>query len=237
MYESGELDYRNIRGGTGPLVYPAGFLYVYSFLKSATNNGQNVFQAQVYFSFIYIWNLAIVLIMYSILTRRMTMYCTTHSQQVNLVWSWRIAMACCCFSKRIHSIFVLRLFNDGPAMLLLYLSILFFLHNRWNVGCFFFSCAVSIKMNILLFAPGLLLLLLQYPNSTWDTVVCLGICATVQLILGAPFLLSYPTSYIRKAFELDRVFFYKWTVNWKVCTCVCCHVMYYICIVVHYTIA
>jgi alpha-1,3-mannosyltransferase len=35
------------------------------------------------------------------------------------------------------------------------------------------------------------------------------------LVLGAPFLLTYPQSYIRKAFELDRVFFYKWTVNWK----------------------
>ena len=76
MYEAGELDYRKIRGGTGPLVYPAGFLYLYSFLKSATNNGTNVFQAQVYFIFIYIWNTAIVLMIYSILARRMTTYCT-----------------------------------------------------------------------------------------------------------------------------------------------------------------
>lgn len=217
MYEAGELDYRKIRGGTGPLVYPAGFLYLYSFLKSATDNGTDISQAQVYFTFICIWNTAIVLMMYSILTRRMTIYCNTHSQQVALVWSWRIAMACCCLSKRIHSIFILRLFNDGPAMLLLYLSMLFFMHNKWRIGCFFFSSGVSIKMNILLFAPGLLLLLLQYPNSIWDTIICLGICATVQLLLGAPFLLSYPQSYIRKAFEFDRVFFYKWTVNWKVC--------------------
>ena len=28
-YLSGELNYANLRGGTGPLVYPAGFLYLY----------------------------------------------------------------------------------------------------------------------------------------------------------------------------------------------------------------
>lgn len=125
-------------------------------------------------------------------------------------------MVMCCLSKRIHSIFVLRLFNDAPAMLLLYLSVLFFMYNKWKIGCVVFSLAVSIKMNILLFAPGLLLLLLQFPSSIQETIVCLAICAAVQVILGAPFLLSYPESYIRKAFEFDRVFFFKWTVNWKV---------------------
>jgi alpha-1,3-mannosyltransferase len=44
-------------------------------------------------------------------------------------WSWRIAMGDFCLSKRVHSIFVLRLFNDGVAMLLLYISIYLFLHN------------------------------------------------------------------------------------------------------------
>jgi Gpi18-like mannosyltransferase len=104
-------------------------------------------------------------------------------------------------------------------MLLLYLSIWFFANSSWRVGCFVFSLAVSIKMNILLFAPGLLLLLLQFPPHIGETIVCLGICAAVQLVLGAPFLLSFPESYIRKAFEFDRVFFYKWTVNWKVSHC------------------
>jgi len=70
-------------------------------------------------------------------------------------------------------------------------------------------------MNVLLFAPGLLLLLLQSQPNLTGTLICLSICASVQLILGAPFLLTYPVSYLRKAFELDRVFFYKWTVNWK----------------------
>ena len=111
---------------------------------------------------------------------------------------------------------MLRLFNDGPTMLLLYVSILLFLKHRWNAGCLVFSLAVAIKMNVLLFAPGLLLLLLQVGPDLQTVVHRLALgCALPQLLLGAPFLLTYPISYLRKAFELDRVFFYEWTVNLK----------------------
>jgi alpha-1,3-mannosyltransferase len=41
----GELDYKNLRGGTGPLVYPAGFVYLFSCLRYITNG--SVFPAQV----------------------------------------------------------------------------------------------------------------------------------------------------------------------------------------------
>ena len=103
-------------------------------------------------------------------------------------------------------------------MLLLYCAIyLFSRHYNWNAGCYVFSLAVSIKMNVLLFAPGLLLLLLQASDNLWHVVYRLAVfCALPQLILGAPFLWHHPIHYLRKAFELDRVFFYKWTVNWKV---------------------
>jgi alpha-1,3-mannosyltransferase len=129
-------------------------------------------------------------------------------------------MACLCLSKRMHSIFLLRLFNDGPTILLTYVSILLFTKYYWRTGCFVFSMAVSCKMNVLLFAPGLLLLLLQSSRDL-PTVVfrrLLPYCAVPQLVLGAPFLLSFPVSYLKKSFELDRVFFYKWTVNWRVRT-------------------
>lgn len=36
---------------------------------------------------------------------------------------------------RVHSIYVLRLFNDPVAMLLLYLAVLFLLQNQWAYGC------------------------------------------------------------------------------------------------------
>ena len=33
---AGERDYTKLKGGTGPLVYPAGFVYLYSFLRKVT---------------------------------------------------------------------------------------------------------------------------------------------------------------------------------------------------------
>lgn len=41
----GERDFRNLKGDTGPLVYPAGFLYIYSAFQYLTQ-GQ-VYPAQV----------------------------------------------------------------------------------------------------------------------------------------------------------------------------------------------
>jgi len=235
LFQSGERNYYNIRGGTGPLVYPAGFLFLYSLLQSFTGGGHgsdgsdaSIYTGQKIFVGIYIFQAAIVLTIYTIISSRHVYHLEVSSTKkdehtdsveiakANEVWSWRIAMVMCCLSKRIHSIFILRLFNDGPAMTLMYLSVLLFIYSRWKLGCFVYSMAVSIKMNILLFAPGLLLLLLQSQSNLFETIQCLGICALVQLIVGWPFLAKYPTAYIRKSFELDRVFMFKWTVNWKV---------------------
>jgi alpha-1,3-mannosyltransferase len=225
LYEAGERDYTKIRGGTGPLVYPAGFLYLFSALKAWTGQGTNIRRAQYIFLAFYLATQAFVLAIYQQCLRANSRKKEQQPQRsVHEVWSWRLAMICLCLSKRLHSIFLLRLFNDGPTMLLLYIALYLFNQNRWNTGCLFFSLAVSIKMNVLLFAPGLLLLLLQTSRCFRDVVLRLGLCCALpQLLLGAPFLLTYPISYLRKAFELDRVFFYQWTVNWKVmCKCVVC---------------
>ncbi|TYH96446.1 hypothetical protein ES332_A12G177800v1 [Gossypium tomentosum] len=58
----GERDYKNLKGDTGPLVYPAGFLYVYSAIQYVT--GGQVFPAQILFGILYIINLGIVLLIY-----------------------------------------------------------------------------------------------------------------------------------------------------------------------------
>ena len=235
-YQNGERDYINIRGGTGPLVYPAGFLYLYGWLKSLAIGGPKTMvevedplgldgstsptairRIQWIFVVLYLSNAAIVLALYQKVLQRMRTHQDLLQQSSTIiVWNWRIAMGLTCLSKRIHSIFVLRLFNDAPAMILLHLSIyLFACCDAWALGCILFSMAVSIKMNVLLFAPGLLLLLLQRNRSILGTIQNLSICALVQLVIGWPFLSTYPISYIKKAFEFDRVFFYKWTVNWK----------------------
>lgn len=69
-------------------------------------------------------------------------------------------------------------------------------------------------MNMLLYAPGLLLCLLL-ANGIYETIVCLAICALWQLVLGFPFLSTYPIEYIKNSFDLGRVFMFKWTVNFR----------------------
>lgn len=41
----GERNYNNLKGDTGPLVYPAGFIYFYTAIQYLT--GGSVFKAQV----------------------------------------------------------------------------------------------------------------------------------------------------------------------------------------------
>jgi alpha-1,3-mannosyltransferase len=211
----GEYDYRKIYGNTGPLVYPAGFLYLFGALQWITD--REVPTAQIFFLFFYVATQGVVLKLYSLvlqeIRRRQDAPSLSPFQDSHAVWSFRVAMGCLCLSKRLHSIFLLRVFNDGPTMLVAYLSIWCFMKDRWNLGCFVFSIAVSLKMNVLLFAPGLLYLLVQ-ASPKW-TIPRLAICGFTQLIVGAPFLLRHPVSYLRKAFELDRIFFFKWTVNFR----------------------
>lgn len=120
----------------------------------------------------------------------------------------------CLTSYRIHSIYVLRLFNDPVAMLFLYAAINAYLDYRWTLGSFLLSIAVSIKMNVLLFAPAILLAYLTILGLK-DTIIQLSICAGVQILLALPFLLTAPVAYIFGAFDFGRVFLFEWTVNWR----------------------
>ncbi|CAL0308486.1 unnamed protein product [Lupinus luteus] len=191
----GERDYRNLEGDTGPLVYPAGFLYVYSAFQFFTA-GQ-VYPAQILFGVLYIINLAIILFIYV---------------KTDVVPWWALCLL--SLSKRVHSIFVLRLFNDCVAMTLLHAALLLLMHRRWNLGLILFSAAVSIKMNVLLYAPPLLLLMLKAIDIS-GVLLALGGAALVQIFLGLPFLVSYPVAYISRAFNLGRVFVHFWSVNFK----------------------
>ncbi|XP_057522160.1 dol-P-Man:Man(5)GlcNAc(2)-PP-Dol alpha-1,3-mannosyltransferase [Amaranthus tricolor] len=191
----GERDYSNLEGDTGPLVYPAGFLYVYSAIQYIT--GGQVYPAQILFGSLYIINLAIVLFIYI---------------KTDVLPWWALTLL--CLSKRVHSIFVLRLFNDCIATTLLNAALATFLYQKWWLGLIIFSFAVSIKMNVLLYAPSLLLLLLKAMDIS-GTIVALGGAALVQILLGLPFLVSYPVAYISRAFNLGRVFIHFWSVNFK----------------------
>ena len=94
--------------------------------------------------------------------------------------------------------------------------------------------ALGVKMNILLFLPGLLVLLFQHRGvyGTVESVLIIAIVqvsetaspgwarltCSVQLLLPAPYFLSdarHSMAYVTSAFDFSRQFLYEWTVNWR----------------------
>ncbi|KAG0315028.1 dolichyl-P-Man:Man(5)GlcNAc(2)-PP-dolichol alpha-1,3-mannosyltransferase [Linnemannia gamsii] len=196
-YLKGETDYTKLRGDTGPLVYPAGFVYIYSTLYYATDLGENILRGQWIFMGLYMITLVVVFSIYA------------KDESIP-----PYVLIPVCLSRRLHSIYVLRLFNDPVAMLFLYAATLAFLNRRWTLSSTLFSLAVSIKMNILLFFPAFGFLLWQTQGIV-GTVIQLTNMVLIQVFLSLPFTLHHPKSYLNKAFEFSRVFQYQWTVNWK----------------------
>ncbi|XP_047536343.1 lethal(2)neighbour of Tid protein [Vanessa atalanta] len=195
---NGTLDYSKLRGDTGPLVYPAGFVYIYSLFYFLTDKGNNIKLAQYIFIGVYILLLSLVLRIY-IKTKKVPPYVLA----ITILTSYRI-----------HSIHILRMFNDPVAVLFLYISMNFFLDSKWYLGSIFYSLAVSIKMNILLYAPALFFFYLINLGLK-DTIKQLFICGMIQLVLGLPFLIVNPVAYIKGSFDLGRVFNHTWTVNYR----------------------
>ncbi|KAL3328721.1 hypothetical protein AABB24_036045, partial [Solanum stoloniferum] len=118
----GERDYSNLKGDTGPLVYPAGFLYIYSAIQYVT--GGQVYPAQILFGFLYMLDLAIVVFIYL---------------KTDVVPWWALSLL--SLSKRVHSIFVLRLFNDCFATTLLHAALVSIICQKWHLGLVIFSTA------------------------------------------------------------------------------------------------
>ena len=210
FFKQKEYDYVKLGGQTGPLVYPAGFVYCYGFIRWAC--GEKVRNAQVLFAFLYVFNQWLAL---RILQR---------SRKVPIAF-----YAVTCLSKRMHSIFALRMFNDGVCAIFCHLAVLAFMDlglaakkekerittSACLRGFAWLSVATSIKMNALLYLPPALVLLVGYGQSLWEILFCLIVFVGIQIALALPFLLTFPKSYLARAFELTRVFTYKWTVNLK----------------------
>ena len=64
QYRNGERDYTLIKGGTGPLVYPAAHVYIYNLLYFLTDDGKNILLAQVIFGGVYLSILGVVMACY-----------------------------------------------------------------------------------------------------------------------------------------------------------------------------
>lgn len=70
------FDYAQIEGPTGPLVYPAGHLYIFYLLKELTDEGSNILAAQYIFVGIYLAQLILVYKLYS------------HKRSLKVSFSW-----------------------------------------------------------------------------------------------------------------------------------------------------
>lgn len=62
--DGGERDYMLIKGTTGPLVYPAAHLYIYSGLYRLTDGGKDIRKAQIIFAGLYLAVLSLVMACY-----------------------------------------------------------------------------------------------------------------------------------------------------------------------------
>ncbi|GAA5966406.1 hypothetical protein JCM21900_006173 [Sporobolomyces salmonicolor] len=208
VFLSGERDYSLFKGDTGPAVYPAGHIYAYSLLHRLTDGGKHLQRAQWVFAGVYVATMALVFAIYS-KGRRVPPY----------------ALIFLTISKRLHSLYVLRMFNDCIAMLFLYAAVCMYsteggsrreVGRRWIWGTLLFSLALSVKMSILLFLPALLYLLFVY-HSPLTCFLHVALLALSQALLASPFLTtpSHALAYLRQAFDFHRTFLWEWTVNWR----------------------
>lgn len=69
-------------------------------------------------------------------------------------------------------------------------------------------------MSALLYLPGLLVILFKR-HGLVVTVRHLLVLTFTQIVLARSFLAEDAWAYLQNAFDLSRVFMYKWTVNWR----------------------
>ncbi|KAI7773777.1 hypothetical protein LA080_009896 [Diaporthe eres] len=195
LFLDGERDYTKIEGGTGPLVYPAAHVYIYTGLYYLTNHGKDILLAQQLFAGLYLVNLAVV------------MSCYWKAKAPPYVFPLLI------LSKRLHSIFMLRCFNDCFAVFFMWFSILLFQHRQWVAGGLIYSFGLGVKMTLLLVLP-VVGILIFFAKGVFGTISLGALMAGLQAQLAAPFL-KHPGAYFGRAFEFSRQFLFKWTVNWR----------------------
>jgi alpha-1,3-mannosyltransferase len=119
-----------LAGDTGPLVYPAGFLYVYAALRWLVgDDGRGptaIRNAQWLFLALYLVVQALVLRIYA-------------AAKPGPPWIAFLLAA----SKRVHSLFFLRMFNDCFAMAFAYAAVLLFTQQKVWRPTFLYECLLE----------------------------------------------------------------------------------------------
>ncbi|KIW97919.1 uncharacterized protein Z519_01503 [Cladophialophora bantiana CBS 173.52] len=197
MFLSGERNYAKITGPTGPLVYPALHLYIYSILYTLTDQGTNILRAQIIFAGLYLVTLAVVFACY----RRVS------------APPWLLIPL--VLSKRMHSIFLLRLFNDCWATLGLWLAIYSMQRRKFGRAAIIWGLGLGVKMTLLLAAPAVGVIVLQALGTGEGLFTGLYVFV-LHVVMSLPFFgEGTGLSYVQRSFDFGRQFLYKWTVNWR----------------------
>ena len=151
----GERDYTKLKGDTGPLVYPAGFVYLFAWLKAATGGSVQAAQVRAVWSHgavhpgahVCCWAgccAASSQLCPLAQTERCLLMHAFHLSPLQYIFTglylatqaavmalyiraaslppWSLALLAA--SRRLHSLYLLRLFNDCWAMLAAYLATL-----------------------------------------------------------------------------------------------------------------
>jgi alpha-1,3-mannosyltransferase len=138
LYIKGERNYSKITGPTGLLVcvsdvysisiylkvyyrYPAGHVFIHNFLFDITSSGENIALAQQIYAALYVLSLTLTCAIYG---------------QAGGVPNWIVLLL--PLSKRLHSIFALRMFNDCWAVVISQLSILAYGNGLDDLGTMLF---------------------------------------------------------------------------------------------------
>lgn len=196
LYLKGERDYSKITGPTGPLVYPAGHVYIHNILHYLTDSGNDVAAAQQIYAGLYVLSLLLT--------------CAVYRNAGMPNWTLMLLP----LSKRLHSIFVLRLFNDCWSVVFVQAAILASQTGVDGTAILLYSLALSVKMSALLYLPGLLVVLFKR-HGMIGMARYMAVLTGSQILLARPFLGENTSSYIQNAFNFSRVFLQKWTVNWR----------------------
>ncbi|KAH9484100.1 Dol-P-Man:Man(5)GlcNAc(2)-PP-Dol alpha-1,3-mannosyltransferase [Psilocybe cubensis] len=126
VFLQGQHNYSLITGPTGPLVYPAGHVRIHHFLYDITDAGRNIQLAQIIYGILYMATLVLS--------------CAIYRSAGNIP-NWVILLL--PMSKRLHSIFVLRLFNDCWSVMAVQASILCFQNGFFDTGILLFRFVTS----------------------------------------------------------------------------------------------
>lgn len=108
-----------------------------------------------------------------------------------------------------------RCFNDCFTMLYFYIGLyLLISRNRIVLSTIFFGIALSCKMNVVLFLPGIFYIYIKKKGPIF-LISQIILILLIQILMGLPFILTYPLSYLKGAYNVTRVFDLSESINWQ----------------------